>query len=147
MKFAVPLDSMLTLYHHNPCTAPKFAIYVLSQEGAQVHYRLLSVHDNPWQHPECTSECDLQEREGICNVDEINDMHHKLEHYAMLEVVGGCSYLLAQHFCSNTKVAMKNAGVKLFQIPPFIKETDKAIKNFLIGAEIADTVQHIHNAS
>jgi predicted Fe-Mo cluster-binding NifX family protein len=143
MKFAVPLDSMLTLYHHNPCTAPKFGIYSVREEAKEVYYRLIGLADNPWRDQD--SRCERHEKN--CKDEDRKSLQHRLEHYALLEAVGGCSYLLAQHFCANTKRAMKNAGIRVFGIPPFIKETDRAIKNFLIGAEIADTVEHIHNAS
>jgi len=147
MKFAVPVDASKAIYSHNPCTAPKFAVYTVHYEDQEVYYALVGYVENPWNRSEGDMVCDPNMRLGECSDDEKQDLKHVSEHYAVLEAISGCSYLLVQSFCENTKRSMRNAGVKLFQIPPFITKTDKAIKNFLIGAKIADSVEHVHHAS
>lgn len=146
MKIAIPLNGALTLYHLNPCTAPKFAIYTIEGDKSHLTFSLLKVVDNPW----CIADYDGFDPEQVacrCQPERRRDIRHISEHYTLLDAIGGCSYLLADHFCDNTSRALGNGGVKVFKIPPVIRETDNAIKNFLIGAELADTVKHIHHAS
>ena len=146
MKIAIPLHKQLTLYHHNPCTAPKFAIYTIEGDPSSVVFALDMIVDNPWAEVKCDNydsdqvfcECDLERRES---------MRHIAEHYALLDAIGGCSYLLADRYCDNTTRALGNGGIKIFKIPPIINKIDNAIKNFIIGASLASTVEHIHHAS
>jgi predicted Fe-Mo cluster-binding NifX family protein len=146
MQIAIPLNDQLSLYHSNPCTAPKFAIYAIEGDRTHLSFRLTQIVDNPW----CRIKCANFEEEAVacdCDPDRRNSMRHISEHYALLDAIGECSYLLADRYCENTKRAMKNGGVRIFKIPSIIKQTDMAIKNFLIGAELANTMQHIHHAS
>ena len=146
MKIALPLNPELTFYHQNPFTAPKFAIYTIEGERMHMTFKLSEVVDNP-----C---CDLnggqfEENELGCSCDEsqCTDMRHLFEHYALLDAIGGCSYLLVDRCCENTARALSNGGVQVFKIPPIIHRIDSAVKNFLIGASLASTFKHIHHAS
>lgn len=147
MKVAVPLDTSLDIYRYNPCTAPHFGIYTIKREDKDVTFSLHKTVENPWVLSDGEMIHSDIMREGKCDVRQKNDPHHLCEHYLILEAIHGCCYLLAQTFCENTKQSMTHAGVKLFQVPPFIRYVDQAIKNFLIGAEIVYTVKHIHHAS
>jgi predicted Fe-Mo cluster-binding NifX family protein len=147
MKFAVPLDSKNELYRYNPCSASKFAIYTIHGNSKELTYAFLNDIDNPWLQGEGDMMCDPKMRMGECDDELKKNLQHITEHYALLEVINGCDYLLVQSYCENTRRAMKNAGVKLIQIPPFIRKTENAIKNFLVGAKIADSIKYIHYAS
>jgi len=146
MKIALPLHPEFTFYHQNPFTAPRFAIYTIEGERTHVTFKLASIVDNPW--------CDLnegqfEEKQLGCSCDdsECTNMRHVFEHYALLDAIGGCSYLLVDRCCENTSRALGNGGVKVYKIPPIIHRIDSAVKNFLIGASLASTFKHIHHAS
>jgi len=147
MKFALPLDGNHHVYRYNPCSAKHFAIYTIHGNSKAVTYALLSVVDNPWLKSNGSMVCDPVTRLGECDDMKKNDLGHIAEHYILLEALNGCNFLLGQNFCENTKSSMKNAGIKIFTIPPFISQSDKAIRHFLIGAKIADSVEYIHHAS
>ncbi len=138
MKFAVPITTLPNIYPNNPCTAPQFAIYSVHYIAKEVHYAFVRTVANPWRNEDGTFGCDLQAINGECSIEAQNDLSHMSEHYAMLEAINGCSYLLVQSYCENTRRAMRNAGVKLFQIPPFCKTLEQAVSNFLIGAKLAE---------
>lgn len=146
MKIAIPLDKELLLYTDNPFTAPKFAIYLIDGNKSDISYSLLNTVDNPLYIDECDIAYDKQK---LCACDDSckNDIKHICEHYALLEVISSCSYLLADKYCKNTLNSLKNGGIKIFRIPSIIKRTDIAIKNFLIGAFLASNIQNITNAS
>ncbi len=146
LKIAVPFSRELELYRQNPSSAPKFGIYDIQLEKNSVDIRLLSVEMNPW----CVSNCDLFDEDATncaCDEDRQNDIRHITEHYALLELLSGCSYLLADHYCDNTKRALNNGGIHIFKYPTIIRTTENAIKNFIIGASLANTVEHVHYAS
>ena len=146
MKIAIPVNDLLALYKHNPLTAPKFAIYDIESVNSEVYFSLHSILENKLSkhknHIFTTKEimctCDLEKK---------NNLLHKCEHYALLELIGDCSYLLADRYCDNTKKSMKQGGVILFRIPTIINKVEIAIKNFLIGGSIANKIKHIHHAS
>ncbi|MBU0721647.1 hypothetical protein KJ877_09920 [bacterium] len=146
MKIAVPLDDNLLFYRNNPYTAPKFGIYTIDIKNAQVSFGISDIVDNPkYTHKsirfnECQMRCE-------CDFSAKKDINHICEHYALLETIGECSYLLADKFCDNTLNSLKNGGVKVFKIPTIINKTETAIKNFLIGASFANKIQNIHYAS
>lgn len=146
MKIAVPLSRELELYRQNPSTAPKFGIYEIRPDKKYVGITLLSVEQNPW----CKDSCDAFDADAAhcnCNEERREDVRHITEHYALLEVLSGCSYLLADHFCGNTKRALNNGGIRVFKYPSVIRTAENAIKNFIIGASLAHTVEHVHYAS
>ena len=146
MKIAVPVNDLLNVYKHNPHTAPKFVIYDLVKLENEVRFSLdsiventLSLHKNHLFRSEAiTGDCEKEEKENIV---------HKCEHYSLLEMIGGCSYLLANRCCENTKKSMKQSGIGVFKIPSIINKTDMAIQNFIIGEFIASKIQNIHNVS
>jgi len=146
MKIAVPFSQQLELYRDNPSTAPKFGIYEIVMEKSRVGISLLSVEMNPW----CKTACGLFDTSSTnctCDEERQKDIRHITEHYALLEVLAGCSYLLADRFCDNTKRALTNGGIHLFKFPSVIRTTENAIKNFIIGASLANTVEHVYYAS
>jgi predicted Fe-Mo cluster-binding NifX family protein len=147
MKIALPLDRSRSIYHPNPCTAPQFAIYMIEGSKQNLHYRLYAIVENPWAGEDNGMVHDEQMQACNCSSQRREDLNHISEHYLLLEVLNGCSYLLADRYCDNTQRALENAGITLFKVPSFIKEPDKAIKNFIVGVKLADTVQHIHHAS
>ena len=57
------------------------------------------------------------------------------------------SYYVVQSYCDNTRRAMRNAGIKLFQIPPFCQTLEQAVSNFLIGAKLAENSGQIRAVS
>lgn len=146
MKIAVPFSQTLELYRQNPSTAPKFGIYDICTERGSVAIRLTGVENNPWCEKGCAN---FDADAAACACDEIRreDIRHISEHYALLEVLSGCSYLLADHYCQNTKRALGNAGVMVYKYPTVIRTAESAITNFIIGASLASHVEHIHHAS
>jgi predicted Fe-Mo cluster-binding NifX family protein len=146
MKIAVPFSQQLELYRDNPSTAPKFGIYEIVLDKRDISVSLQSVETNPW----CGGTCDNFDKDAAnCACDEMRqkDIRHITEHYALLEVLRGCSYVLADHFCENTKRALNNGGIRVFKYPSIIRTTENAIKNFIIGASLASTIEYVHYAS
>jgi len=146
MKIAIAITSDNHVYQNNPCTAPKFAIYTINKDNIQISFSLTAVFDNPafTQNAQTFSN---EEISGTCSIERQQNFSHACEHYAMLDVIGGSSYLLADKCCKNTLKSLKNGGVSIYKIPTFIRDVHIAIKNFLIGANYANTLQHIHYAS
>jgi len=146
MMIAVPEDNDLTFYHDNPFTAPKFAIYSIEGDKTNVSFSKSAIVENH-RH---LFKCNIIEESQIacdCDMDAKKDIEHICEHYSLLESISNCSYLLADKYCENTSNTLKKGGVIVFKIPTFIKDINVAIKNFLIGASLANKVQYIHNAS
>ena len=146
MKVAIAMTSNHNVYHNNPCTAPKFAVYTIEKEDKQIRYALSAVFDNPAlaKNAHTFTDAEIYCR---CNIDQQNDFSHACQHYALLDVIGGSNYLLADKYCQNTLRSLNNGGVAIYKIPSIINKVDIAIKNFLLGAHFASTVQHIHHAS
>ena len=55
-----------------------------------------------------------------------------------------CDYLIVDLYCLNTLYAMKNVGIKIHKIPPFVKTAEEAINHFAIGTEIAEHLRYVH---
>ncbi len=146
MKIALPLNHRSSFYHNNPFTAPKFGIYTITSIKDNTTYSLHKIIDNPWN---CTNEGKYKKCQITCSckAGAASDIHHVIEHYAMLPEVSDCDYFLANRYCKNTSDALTNAGIDIYKIPPFIHTTDMAIKNFVLGVCLASTFQHIHHAS
>ena len=146
MKVAIPLDEKQTVYHNNPFTAPKFAIYNIDIDRFDVHFTLNNIVESPWG-----SSSYKKFKENIinctCNKKTQDNIRHICEHYSLLEVIADCNYLLADHYCINTSRVLNKGGIKVFKIPSIINRTDLAIKNFLIGASFANRIQDIYNVS
>lgn len=145
MKVAVPLNSTDQVYRDNPFTAPKFAIYHIDAARTPVIFTLEKINENPWLEQDGEMFSDTMMCSAGCSDMAQKDFDHIIEHYALLEAVSGCSYMLVKTYCDNIKHTMRNGGVELFNIPPFIKEPSLAIKNFLIGANIASSIQYIQH--
>lgn len=146
MKIAVPLDNQLNLYHDNPCTAPMFAIYLLEGDRSGLSFRRTTVVENPWLRVKCDAFA-AEQIKCNCDPDRQKSLRHVSEHYALLDAIGGCSYLLADHYCTNTKRTLRNGGIKVFKFPAIIDQIDFAIKNFLVGASLVRSIKHINHAS
>ncbi len=146
MKIAVPLNNAFTFYHLNPFTAPKFAIYTIEGDRLHLTFGLYSVVDNPWKN---INNGEFEEKQIACGCEakQCMNIRHIFEHYALLDAIGGCSYLLADRYCDNTTRALNNGGIRVFKIPPIINMIDSAVKNFILGASLASTFKHIHHAS
>ncbi len=147
MIVAIPIDTLNRVYHYNPCSAAMFALYELTGARNDIRYRHLESKLNPWKKCDGEMVCDPKMKESSCDKEKSQDPHHISEHYALLEVLGKCDYLITGQYCLNTFYAMRNVGIKIHKIPPFMKTTHEAMNHFIIGAEIADNLQHIHAVS
>ena len=145
-KIAIPLSDTMGFYHKNPMTAPQFAIYTINMKNNNVTFLLLHVVDNPLNSTNngVYSQSQIQ---CTCDQSTASDVHHRAEHYVILDAIQECEYLLADCYCKNIVRAMKIADIQLYKIPPFIIDVHMAIKNFLLGASLASTFKHIHYAS
>ena len=147
MDIAIPTDENLAIYHDNAYTAPKFTIYsIYLQDKTNIRISRKSIIDNPLYRVKCNSFCEDQIK-CDCDIDSSKNLRHLYEHYALLDIISGCSYLLANRYCDNVARTMDKGGICIYKIPPIIKEVEMAIKNFLIGASLANRIQHIHHAS
>lgn len=147
MKIAVPVNDSLALYKDNPHTAPKFAIYnIVTSSDVDVYFSLHSVIENSFFKIK-NAQFDTTEIKCDCDIERQNNLRHKCNHYAILELIGDCSYLLASKHCKNTKASMKQGGVEVFRLPLIINTVNIAIKNFIIGGSFANKIKHIHHAS
>ncbi|MBN2816549.1 MAG: hypothetical protein JXQ67_07670 [Campylobacterales bacterium] len=146
MKVAVPVSEILTLYKYNPHTAPKFAIYDLTKVDHEVEFSLHSIVENKicehknnlFSSHELMCTCDSQKK---------NSFPHRCEHFALLEFIGECSYLLAYTCCENTKKSLKLGGIATYKIPPIISQIEIAMKNFIIGGYLEYKIERTCNAS
>ena len=145
-KIAIPLSNTMGFYHKNPMTAAKFAIYTINIKKNNVTFLLLRVVDNPFNSTN-NGNYSQSQIQCTCNQSTVSDIHHKAEHYVILDAIQGCKYLLADCYCKNIVRAMKIADIQLYKIPPFITDVHMAIKNFLLGASLASTFKQIHHAS
>jgi predicted Fe-Mo cluster-binding NifX family protein len=146
MKIALPIENNLILYKDNPHTAPKFAIYDIETKLNTIHFSLNSIIENQFSKLK-NGEFDKSEKKCTCDIYRQKNLRHKCNHYSLLEMLDGCSYLLASKYCVNTKSSMKHGGIKIFKIPPIINKIDLAIKNFIIGDSLANQIKQIHHAS
>jgi len=146
MKIALPIKDTLNIYKDNPHTAPKFAIYIIENINNTIHFSLHAIVDNPLSDLKCHQFTE-EEKTCSCDAEEQKSLMHKCEHYSLLESIGDCTYLLANKYCINTRNSMKKAGIKIFQVPPIISKIDIVIKNFIIGASLANKIKNIHHAS
>lgn len=144
MMVAIPMDAMKRVYHQNPCSATMFAIYEVLGERKDIRYRHHETRLNPWEKHEGNMVRDPKMKACECDCEIAQDPHHISEHYALLEVIGKCDYLLVDQYCLNTLFAMKNVGIKIHKFPPFVKTAEEAINHFLIGTEITNSLQYIH---
>ena len=147
MLIAIPLDSQQRVYHHNPCSAPMFALYQLSGDRSHVRFRHVDTKLNPWQKVSGEMVCDSAIKECSCDSEKTKDPHHISDHYALLEAIGKCDCLLVDQYCLNILYALRNVDIKIYKLPPFIKTAHEAMHHFIIGTNITDDLRHIHPAS
>jgi len=147
MIVAIPMDAMKRVYHYNPCSATMFAIYEIVGDRKDIRYRHVETRLNQWEKHEGPMVRDPKMKACECEMDYAQDPHHISEHYALLEVIGKCNILIVDQYCLNILYAMKNVGIKLHKIPPFLKTAEEAINHFIIGANLADHLQYINPAS
>ena len=144
MMVAIPMDAMRRVYHYNPCSATMFALYEVSGERKDIRYRFIEMRLNPWEKHEGQMVRDPKMKACACESDLSQNPQHISEHYALLEVIGKCNYLIVDLYCLNTLYAMKNVGIKIHKIPPFVKTAEEAINHFAIGTEIAEHLRYVH---
>lgn len=146
MIVAIPLDAKGSVYHYNPCTCTMFTMYEVSGNREDIRYRHLETKLNPWEKYSGDMVHDPKMKSCECEDALAKNPHHISEHYALLEVIGKCNTLIVDLYCLNTLFAMKNVGIKLHKIPPFIKTASAAIEHFVIGTEIAKHLRYVHPA-
>lgn len=146
MKIALPVIDTSTIYKDNPYTAPQFAIYNINRDKDNISFGINTIIKNPW-NTSAHKKFSEDQLKCKCSHGKKENIEHKCEHYVLLSLIYDCSYLLANKYCSNTEISMRNSGITIINIPPIINQIDSAIKNFLIGASIASTHKHIHHAS
>jgi predicted Fe-Mo cluster-binding NifX family protein len=146
MTVAVPVDARERVYHDNPCTSTMFALYTVTGERTDIRYRHIETRLNPWE--KYGGEMVKNSRMKTCGCDSVlaHQPSHISEHYVLLEAIGKCDILIAGCYCLNTLFAMKNVGIKIHKIPPFVKTASAAIEHFVIGTEIAEHLRCIHPA-
>ena len=147
MIVAIPMGENNRVYHQNPCTSPSFAMYEVKGRRDDIRYRYLETKANPWKRSDGDMLHDPVMKACECGTDVAGDIHHVSEHYVLLEAIGRCNYMIVDQYCLNTLHALKNVGIKIHKVPPFVKTAEEAINHFIIGAEIADNLQNIHPAS
>ncbi|MCK9372052.1 MAG: hypothetical protein M0P91_02555 [Sulfuricurvum sp.] len=144
MIVAIPMDARERVYHKNPCSATFFALYEVNGDRHHVHYRFLETKLNPWEKWEGEMVRDPDMKACQCSNEKKEDPQHISEHYTLLKALGKTDYLLADLYCLNTLYTMRDVGIKIYKLPPFIKNGDEAIHHFIIGSGIADDLRRIH---
>lgn len=144
MIVAIPMDASEQVYHFNPCSAESFSLYEISRQHADISFHHTGNTPNPWKTAEGKMVHSPIVKSCSCDVSAINDAYHISEHYALLEVIGRVAYLIVDQCCLNTYHVMRNVGIKIHKIPPFIKSAEEAINHLIIGVGIADNLQQIH---
>lgn len=146
MIVAIPLDNKKNVYHHNPCACTMFSLYEVVGNRKDIRYRYIETKLNPWEKYSGDMVSDPKMIACECETTLAKNPHHISEHYALLEVIGKCHTLIVDQYCLNTLYAMKNVGIKLHKVPPFIKTAVHAIEHFVIGTEIAEHLRCVHPA-
>lgn len=147
MKITVPLDTNHKVYPLNPWTAPLFAIYLIQDDDeGNITYECLEQKENPWIEDESII-CDPMMCEGGCSDIIKADLNHLANHYIILEVVNGCTYLIAETACSNVEKVLEYGGIEVYTLPPIIKDPDLAIKRLLVNLEYTNDILKIHKVS
>ncbi len=143
IKIAVPLDTDGRVYPLNPWTAPLFAIYLVQDREDKITFERLEEKENPWTKEEKNIICDPMMCGDGCSDIIRSDLNHLADHYIILEVLNGCSYLIAEMACSNVEKVLEHGGIEIYELPPIIKEPDLAIKRLLVNLEFTYKIQNI----
>lgn len=146
MIVAVPLDSKGNVFHNNPCSCTMFSLYEVSGNRKDIRYRHLSTTLNPWEKYSGDMVSDPKMQACECESAMSQNPYHISEHYALLEAIGKSNTLIVDQYCLNTLYAMKNVGIKLHKIPPFVKTPSAAIEHFVVGTEIVEHLRYVHPA-
>lgn len=144
MIVAVPIDTREHVYHDNPCTSMMFALYEVSGERQEVRYRHIETRFNPWEKYKGDMVKDPKMKSCACESHMSRNPFHISEHYVLLEAIGKCDTLIVDQYCLNTLHAVKNVGIKIHKIPPFLKTPSEAIEHFIIGTEITNHLHCVH---
>lgn len=147
MKIAVPLDTDGQVYSMNPWTAPIFAIYSVQDREDMIIFERLEEKTNPWAQKDKGIVCDPMMCTDGCSDVIKADLNHLADHYIILEVLNGCSYLIAEIACSNLEKVLEHGGIGFYVLPPIIKKPDLAIKRLLVNLDYTDSIQKIRNIS
>lgn len=142
MKVLIPVKNQTDVYHDNLFRAPTFAVYSIDNICSNVYCSLMETIQNPYSCLD-NKESSNCENHGICDQDHCT-FQHKEEHYHLIQSMKNCDVILADHFCDTMTTALQEKGIKIYKLSPFLKKSDIAIKNFLLGVSLASTLQHIH---
>jgi len=85
MKIAIAMTLNDRVYHNNPCTAPKFAVYSIDKGKDAVVYSLSAVFYNPASTKKVTAFTD-QEVNCSCTIQRQKEVSHASEHHALLNI-------------------------------------------------------------
>ncbi len=144
MIVAIPMDTRERVYHYNPCSSTLFALYEVTGERKDIRYRHLQNRINPWEKYGGEMVHDPKMKTCECESLLAQNPGHISEHYVLLQAIGKCDILIADQYCLNTLYAMKNVGIKIHKVPPFVKTAAEAIEHFVIGTEIAEHLHCVH---
>ena len=146
MIVAIPIDGRERVYRDNPCTTTLFSLYEVTGDSQDVRYRHIENRLNPWEKYGGQMVTDPARKACECEGTLSKNPSHISEHYIMLQAIGKCDILIAGRYCLNTLHAMKNVGIKIYRIPPFVKTAAAAIEHFIIGTEMTEHLRCIHPA-
>jgi len=146
MKIAVPVDANNKMYQSNPWTAPAFAIYLITEEDGMIVFECTEHKKNPWLEVDENIVCAPLMCADGCSDAVKADLNHIAEHEIILEALKGCSYLIAETYCSNVKKVLENGGIEIFRLPPIVKKPDLAIKYLLVNLSYTLSLQNIRRA-
>ncbi|WP_345974496.1 hypothetical protein [Sulfurimonas sp. HSL3-7] len=147
MKIAVPLNADNSVYHSNPWTAPAFAVYQVTDEKEKIIFDCVEHKKNPWAEEDESVVFDPMMRSDRCNDRVKNDLDHLADHYIILEAINGCDYIIAETCCSNVEKVLEKGGIKIYKLPPIIKDPDLAVKNLLVNLGFAIHLHTIKKAA
>lgn len=143
MKVCIPVQNNADIYHNNLFRAPQFAQFIVETlEDGNVYYSFEKTIENPF-HTTASADEDTCLNRGICDQENCTVAHFN-EHFTLSKTMKKCDYVLADYFCDTMTKALKSEGVKIYKISPFLRTTDIAIKNFILGVPFANTLQDIH---
>ncbi len=146
MIVAVPIDARERVYHDNPCSTTFFAIYDVTGDKHDVRYRYVESRLNPWERYNGSMVRDPAMKACECECALTQNPLHISEHYVLLQAIGKCDVLIAGNYCLNTLYAMKNVGIKIHQVPPFVKTAPEALEHFIIGSGLTRYLGCVHPA-
>ncbi len=145
IKITVPLDADNSVYHSNPWAAPAFALYLVKDETEKIVYDCLEHKKNPWA--EENSLFDPMTCSDRCSDIVKPDLNHPADHQIIFEAVNGCDYVIAGTCCSNVEKVLEKGGIKIYKLPPIVKDPDLAVKRLLINLGLTTHLYAIKKAA